>query len=332
MYNSSEYIEQCIISINQMIGRKYRNNVEVILIDDGSSDDTVIKAKKIELKYSNVKLFTKKHSGVSATRNYGLKLAKGKYVTFLDSDDLFALNFMKSFVIDIQGSPDILLYDVKGIKKDIFKDITNENDRLYLMSVILGIPNVTVQEGIASKFYKLSFLKRYNIYFNTKVVISEDTLFIFEALNKAREVLLSPVAFYFIQAEHSLNKFNSKTLDSELIYRKSMNNILLPFLKKQNKLAETISNRTKINGMCLLIHRYFGPQVLNKKIKFGEATKEIKTISIEKQYSGAFRDISLDHTFSFRYKILRKLLSKSWYSGALLVDIIFDRIKRNEWK
>ena len=88
VYNVSEYLEMCVDSlVNQTIDKE---KMEIILINDGSTDNSLEICKKYEEKYPFVKVFSKENEGLSATRNYGIKRAQGKYLFFIDSDDYFS--------------------------------------------------------------------------------------------------------------------------------------------------------------------------------------------------------------------------------------------------
>ena len=88
VYNTEEYLKQCIDSVlNQE-----DIDVELILLDDGSTDKSVYICQKYSEKYGNIHFFKGKHGGVSDARNCGIKRAKGDYIMFLDSDDFLQPN------------------------------------------------------------------------------------------------------------------------------------------------------------------------------------------------------------------------------------------------
>src|SRR5574344_1753548 len=92
VYNVEKYIRETIESIiNQTM--EFEKNVEIVLINDGSSDNSELICKEYGNKYANnIKYIYKKNGGVSSARNLGIKYAKGKYFNFLDSDDLLHPN------------------------------------------------------------------------------------------------------------------------------------------------------------------------------------------------------------------------------------------------
>ena len=120
-YNVEQFIEDCIESIiNQTF-----ENFELICIDDGSSDGTPSILKEFENKNSKIKVIAKEiNEGLAVARNESLKLAKGKYITFLDGDDMYDTTlFEKAIELIEKESSDIVywdylpFYDVKEIPK-----------------------------------------------------------------------------------------------------------------------------------------------------------------------------------------------------------------------
>ncbi len=83
VYNVQKYLKKCI---NSIVGQSYKN-LQIILIDDGSTDDSGIICDEYAKKYQNIEVVHKKNGGLSDARNVGIKKSKGKYITFIDSDD-----------------------------------------------------------------------------------------------------------------------------------------------------------------------------------------------------------------------------------------------------
>ena len=83
IYNVKNYIEKCV---NSLISQTYKN-IEILLIDDGSTDDSPILCDKLKEKDSRIYVYHKKNGGLSDARNYGIERAKGKYLSFIDGDD-----------------------------------------------------------------------------------------------------------------------------------------------------------------------------------------------------------------------------------------------------
>ena len=93
VYNVEEYLAMCVDSlVNQTIDK---SEMEILLINDGSPDNSLEICREYEKKYSCVKVFSKENEGLSATRNYGIKRAQGKYLMYIDSDDYLSPTTVK---------------------------------------------------------------------------------------------------------------------------------------------------------------------------------------------------------------------------------------------
>ncbi len=99
VYNSASQLPRCIESI---LGQTYRD-FELLLMDDGSSDNSLEICRTYEARDSRVRVYTHDNQGVSATRNWGLSIAKGKYVEFVDSDDFLRENTLETLRTAIEA-------------------------------------------------------------------------------------------------------------------------------------------------------------------------------------------------------------------------------------
>ena len=97
VYNAFNTIDKCIDSV---IKQTYQN-MEVLLINDGSKDNSIKKLKKYESKYDFIKVIDKKNEGVAKTRNLGIQKATGKYIMFCDNDDFIEENYVEVYVNEI---------------------------------------------------------------------------------------------------------------------------------------------------------------------------------------------------------------------------------------
>ena len=94
VYNVEKFINDCIDSI---LGQSYKN-IELILVDDGSKDRSKEICDQYSKRYGNIKVIHKKNAGVSCARNLGLEKSKGKYISFVDPDDIIEKNFLEDML------------------------------------------------------------------------------------------------------------------------------------------------------------------------------------------------------------------------------------------
>lgn len=115
VYNVEEYLEECLDSaVNQTL-----KDIEIICVNDGSTDNSLDILKKYERKYKNITIINQENKGLSGARNSGLKIAKGKYVYFFDSDDIIDINLCKEcYEISETKELDILTFDASVFYDD----------------------------------------------------------------------------------------------------------------------------------------------------------------------------------------------------------------------
>lgn len=98
VYNAQKYLRQCVQSV---LDQTYKD-IEILLIDDGSTDNSAQICDEFAKKDSRVRVIHKENEGESATRNLGVKEARGEYITFVDNDDYVAPDFIESMLVLMQ--------------------------------------------------------------------------------------------------------------------------------------------------------------------------------------------------------------------------------------
>ena len=110
VYNSAAFLKECVGSVlNQ------DENLEIILINDGSKDDSGAICDKLAKENANIKVLHKQNGGVSSARNAGLELAKGDYIAFIDSDDSIKKGYFTDLLAKI-GSAGALVLSINDYK------------------------------------------------------------------------------------------------------------------------------------------------------------------------------------------------------------------------
>lgn len=214
VYNTKIYLQECVDSL-------YKNgvdeNIEVIFIDDGSTDGSAELLDSIS--FSNAKIFHRSNHGVSDTRNYGIKQATGRWVMFVDSDDFLLPNWINTVKKYELSNSDIIFFTKEGIeatKKDMIMWCLNYQANNYSYAAPF------------SKMYKRDFLLRNNIIFQKNIINGEDMLFNTEALIRASniQVVNSPIYSYRVSNASSTKRYNSNFFDSNFLFRIEIKKIL----------------------------------------------------------------------------------------------------------
>lgn len=219
VYNVEKYLNECIKSIlNQTF-----NNYELILINDGSTDES----KKIcQLYESNSKVcfIDINNSGVSNARNVGLKQAKGEYVLFVDSDDCLKENALEKIDQELNQDIDLLIFSSEKIytnakKEKILKnEFIEKNEALKLL-----LKNDYFCGYVWNKVFKRKIINNNKLKFNTKIFMNEDLLFCFNYINLLKNKIKtsSNILYeYRVRISSALNSTaNEKNVSSILVYK-----------------------------------------------------------------------------------------------------------------
>jgi len=214
VYNVEKHIVNCLESVlNQDISK---SEYEIIVINDGSTDNSYTLAQKYADRYKNIILLSQKNRGISVTRNNGLKIAKGKYVYFIDSDDSIAPNVLKSIIHNLEThNLEILSFNL--LKINGLSDIENlekGNIQPELSKVTDGITYLAQRGFNASVcwfFIKRSFLNDLKIKFVEGRML-EDILFNAIIFTKAKKIAHLPlnVYYYLIHQESIMRNTSAK--------------------------------------------------------------------------------------------------------------------------
>ena len=109
VYNTAPWLRKCL---NSIINQTYRN-IEIICVDDGSTDDSLAVLQQYAVLDSRIKVIHQENAGVSVARNRGVEVASGDYVGFVDSDDSLACNAFEIIVPHMEAKPDVVVFGIK---------------------------------------------------------------------------------------------------------------------------------------------------------------------------------------------------------------------------
>ena len=301
VYNVEKYIRACIDSV-------FRQNLkddsfEVIIVDDGSEDGSIGLIEDIIDQHSNISVVSQANQGLSSARNTGLKNAIGRYVLFLDSDDLLVDGCLSELIISADNySVDLLIADfVKLSDQEIesYSSIVNHSCQPLVLNgreAFIHYLNPS-QCYVWRALYQKSFLEKNNIIFIPGIYF-EDIPFTIECYLKIEKALLYPLKFY--------------------IYRQHPNSIVSSVNKKKlldfnRVLAHLFSLKMSVN------------MSMAESLKFSDVF--FSTFSIEMWYL-----IHVKGLFEYRREVVedlkRKIPNLYFYNGfkQIIISMLFRYI------
>lgn len=288
VYNVELYIDRCL---NSIINQTFKD-IEIILVDDGSTDSS----GKICDDYKNIDerviVIHKENGGLSSARNAGLDIARGEYISFIDSDDWIDIN-MFADMYKILKETDVDICECKFIKTD-----GNEEVKQYKKEVII-LDNIKSSEALYSntwygsttswnKLYKADLFEEIRF---PSGKINEDQFVTPQLYLKSRTVAFTnQIYYYYYQSPNSITRsaFNIKKLDALIALKESKN------LYKENNL-EYLSKMIDETYSYALIKYYY---MLSKEKEYDDITDKVWN-----EYKTNFKDFIFNKYINYKYKI-----------------------------
>lgn len=217
VHNSSRYLERCVDSLL----RQTESDIEIILVNDGSTDDSKAICDRYSMSDKRITVIHQENAGASVARNNGLAVAKGEYISFVDSDDYVDADYIRSMSeamkntdcdmvitgrtqIKLDGSTNIIVPPPLAMYDDEIKEIFHNKDFDY------------VRGGPYCKIYKKSIIDNNNLSFPKNIHYLEDAIFVLEYMYCSSRVTSLAESHYFYELHPGSLVFRVHSLESEL--------------------------------------------------------------------------------------------------------------------
>lgn len=246
VYNVEKYLKRCLDSI---INQTFKD-LEIICINDGSTDDSQKILYEYSSKDSRIKILNQKNSGLSATRNKGTSFASGEYISFIDSDDWIDLDFYEKLYTSAKKyDADIAVAGIIRLnehRKKFYLNFTEE--KIYTNTdekfKICDVPDVNY---VWNKIYKLEKIKNLDLKFEEGIVY-EDLIYTPQVIYYLNKLVTVPNTYYYYwRTPNSIVANKSKVFKNDMKYAK---NLASDFIKAHNINVE--NHTTKIKRFKLL--------------------------------------------------------------------------------
>lgn len=319
VYNAENTIERAILSV---INQTY-NNIELILINDGSIDGTesiikryIEKENKIDIKY-----YFQENSGPSIAKNLGIDMAKGEYILFVDSDDTISENYIESLVINQKEGTLI------GASYKIIEDIKRKNKNVKITNKDYYIRNEILNDLVIGNLNGFIWLYLFNkeqmkeIYFEKDIRYMEDTLFLIKYIiknNINNIIYLKDVHYNYYQTDGSITNDTNKIIKNILSFTNSIRKTE-DIIPKEEKELKEICNKNRANRISKLIENNVSKIKERKILKEYQKSEEIKQI---------IKELIEDSNIKLGYKIYLKFTMNSPYILFLLYVKIREILKK----
>lgn len=295
VYNGGHYLASLLNSLydlNQVMTDKF----EVILVDDGSTDQSLSECQLIAQKYPNIIVVHKENGGIASARNFGLSLATGKFICFCDQDDKVVKSYEPFLKNLCNSGADILISNSAystdkglGINNIIKKDLVYDNRRVIEDMMLTYISNLSFGKSARGRSPELqslplsvwnciiqrSFICENDIQFRSFIDFEDDWLFVIDCLLHAKRVTISSDYFYCWTINMASESHRRKYIYNFYKKKKQLNDILL---SKVNMLSVSKDELVKFHHILqaqIILKTFFNATTLQYK----EYMKEIMCLS-----------------------------------------------------
>lgn len=261
VYNAEEFLEECILHI---VNQTYKN-LEILLVNDGSTDKSVEIINEYCRKDSRIRCINQKNSGVSSARNAGIDAASGEYITFVDSDDYPELEMCERLMTLIKKyAVSMAVCSFHRCKersnKNVFDKKISNVDVFYEMAVLGQIESYPW-----GKIYKRDLFDGIK-YPEGKVY--EDVFITFKLIEKAKYVAFTNAEMYFYRInKNSITRSNYKKHDIDLVYSSEE---FLEFLEKKQYKKAALKQRDAVtrNAIAIIRKMFSANQYYEDQIRY----------------------------------------------------------------
>ncbi|WP_291062634.1 MULTISPECIES: glycosyltransferase family 2 protein [unclassified Empedobacter] len=263
IYNAEKYIKKCITSI---LSQAYEN-IELILINDGSKDNSLTICNKYKKLDHRVIIINQANQGVSKTRNNGINIATGEYILFIDADDYIDKEYISSFLKEKLNQNTLLIQDLVRVENN--KSIITDNYKYKeYKTKDLGeiFQNNILNNGFPfCKLYNLNLIKKYQLQFKSDIKFGEDLIFFLEYYKHIDKLKFIKEHKYFYLIHKESASFKNYTYEE---MEKSLSNLLKTykdigeFYKTDIKSINEIKNSLSL-FMTLTLYTIYDPRNIN---------------------------------------------------------------------
>lgn len=319
IFNAEKYLNQCIDSII----RQKSSDWELVLVDDGSSDNSLNICKQYEKTDSRIKVFTQDNSGSATARNNGFINSCGEWVAFLDADDWIEDNYLTAIVPYLLDEYDFVMYSYNEIDNNKSKDMCMTDKEIILTrrEMDLLVKDVidterrlyevyTSRSQFWTKVYRRSFLCEFKIKADDELRMCQDVMYNLNVYSCANKAIFLPQRLY-----------NYRILEDSTCHRYSDNQVER-IMNLTRSMMDFIENKYKSNDDELLLNKRIMVSLVNCCIldfchkKNPKSYKDRREDFMELKQLELFDNankVSVIKSFSFKKQICMWLVKFNWF-------------------
>lgn len=314
VYNVEKYLQQCVDSL---VSQTYKN-IEILLIDDGSKDNSGQMCNQFSEQYTNVMSFHKKNSGLGLTRNFGLERINGDYVTFVDSDDYLRQDAIQKLVDGLDdGQNDTVIGgftkitdDGKELYIETYPEEVINNGLVYsrLFNRMLGSSpdrHDSIKPSVWNALYSVKIIQEHNLHFvSERELISEDIVWDsdYYRYSQSAKIISEPTYYYRYNPNSLSQTYNPDRFEKSIYFYKYM------ACKMSNTEIAQEAKLRLIRYLFICVRSAFSQSTI---MPFRESQKSIKKMCSNLELQQAIDEYPINR-LGFKQRIFIMMVKYRW--------------------
>ena len=308
VYNADKYIKECLESLSDFA----IPGMEVLVVNDGSTDTTLEVVEACIKKDDKISVFSLPNGGVSRARNYGIDMAQGEFIMFLDADDYLIKESFDSLKSALSSD-----YDFTAFSRTIVEKNGKKWDDLFPFTGRVCEDKDVVDSYMFAdslfnecwgKLFKRSLINDYNLRFPVDIPIGEDTMFVTEYYSRCQRVILHNIPLVAYR-QHDSSTMRKKSIEERLKYT----DMLYEYAKRY--IPEKVKNQSLYYNFKILTN-------LCREYSKGEINlKAIKTIYLSDICSKILKELNCSNIPMYRRHEYYLISHKKYLFSALYYRI-----------
>ena len=322
VYNVEKYIDRCLKSI---ISQNY-DDLEIIVIDNGSTDSSGSICDTYASEYSNISVYHIENHGVGSARNFGLSKARGEFIYFVDSDDYLVGNLFADFADKLVSDLDLVVFCYyNSFEEDLTEKSRTEKslpfkgnyDKDGFIKIFKELFLSDMLYTVWNKIYRREFLLENNLSFE-QYKLGEDVRFNLNVYRNVNRIFLSQDSYYVYvigRKGSAMSSYNPKRIQYQLQELKMVDSLLSDWYLDSFDLDQTIKARILMSNIY---------NISKQNTQFSSKVEYVKDICENKDIK------SFIHTEENDLKpFINYLLKQKRYSTVLFLKMVQALIKRS---
>ncbi len=322
VYNVEKYIDRCLKSI---ISQNY-DDLEIIVIDNGSTDSSGSICDTYASEYSNISAYHIENHGVGSARNFGLSKARGEFIYFVDSDDYLVGNLFADFADKLVSDLDLVVFSYyNSFEEDLIEKSRTEKslpfkgnyDKDGFIKIFKELFLSDMLYTVWNKIYRREFLLENNLSFE-QYELGEDVRFNLNVYRNVNRIFLSQDSCYVYvigRKGSAMSSYNPKRIQYQLQELKMVDSLLSDWYLDSFDLDQTIKARILMSNIY---------NISKQNTQFSSKVEYVKDICENKDIK------SFIHTEENDLKpFINYLLKQKRYSTVLFLKMVQALIKRS---